>query len=204
MSLFSPARFCFRIIVAVGVLYAGTHILQERYGDTGAPAPAPPAAGASARSGAVPAGSQAAVVVRVVDGDTIEAVPRTRGPLPLGESATVRLLEIDTPETKKPRSPVACGGPAASAFTARLLPPGTPVALVPDRERTDRYGRALRYVYTQRAMVNLQIVRAGYARPLLVQPNDAHIGQVRKAARRARLEQRGMWATCRDPFSAGG
>ena len=34
---------------------------------------------------------------------------------------TMRLIGIDTPETKRPGYPVQCGGPAASAEAARLL-----------------------------------------------------------------------------------
>jgi hypothetical protein len=57
----------------------------------------------------------------------------------------VRLIGIDTPETRHPSEPVQCFGPAASARTARLLPAGQRVRLVTDgtQDVRDRYGRLL-------------------------------------------------------------
>lgn len=51
-----------------------------------------------------------ATVVKVVDGDTVEVR------YPDGGEDTVRVLAIDTPETKHPSKPVECGGPEATAF----------------------------------------------------------------------------------------
>lgn len=62
-------------------------------------------------------------VVRIVDGDTL--VVKYRG----GERR-VRLLNVDTPETKDPNAPVECLGPEATAEIKRLLPEGT-VGLTP-------------------------------------------------------------------------
>ena len=53
-------------------------------------------------------------VVRVVDGDTIEARIG-------GRDEDVRLIGIDTPETVKPDTPVQCFGERASHFTKRRL-----------------------------------------------------------------------------------
>lgn len=77
-----------------------------------------------------------AVVLNVVDGDTIDIRDDVRGRL------RVRLLGIDTPETKKPGYTVGCWGPEATEF-ARTTMVGQRVALVPDstQERTDHYGR---------------------------------------------------------------
>ncbi|MCA1846014.1 MAG: thermonuclease family protein, partial [Actinobacteria bacterium] len=81
-------------------------------------------------------------VSRNVDGDTIHVRVG-------GREDTVRFLGIDTPETKRPGTPVLCFGPAASERTARILPPGTAVRLVtdPTQATRDRYGRLLAYVY---------------------------------------------------------
>ena len=53
-------------------------------------------------------------VTRVVDGDTLKVR------LADGRRKTVRVLGIDTPETKKPGTPVECGGPQATAAMERL------------------------------------------------------------------------------------
>ncbi|MFN5604060.1 MAG: thermonuclease family protein, partial [Actinomycetes bacterium] len=83
-----------------------------------------------------------AVVERVVDGDTIDVTIDGRGD-------TVRLIGIDTPETKKPDTPVECYGPEASARLAELLPPGTPVRLERDIDSRDKFGRLLAYVHRE-------------------------------------------------------
>lgn len=77
-----------------------------------------------------------ATVLRIVDGDTADIVDDVRGRL------RVRLLGIDTPETKKPGYTVGCWGPEASAFATDALF-GHRVALIPDptQDRADRYGR---------------------------------------------------------------
>lgn len=103
-------------------------------------------------------------VTRVVDGDTIKFQSR-------GFESTMRLIGIDTPETKRPGYPVQCGGPAASAEAARLLPRGTPIRVVsdPSQDARDKYGRFLGYVYLQgrggaRGSINYRLVRTGFAK----------------------------------------
>jgi micrococcal nuclease len=132
----------------------------------------------------------AAVVDHVVDGDTV--VVRIAG-----HDETVRLIGIDTPETKKPNSPVECHGPEASARTAELLPSGTPVRLERDVEARDTYDRLLAYVFrADGVFVNLALVAEGFARTLLIEPNDAYATRFADAARSAAAEDRGLWGAC--------
>ena len=86
-----------------------------------------------------------AQVERVIDGDTI----RVRFE---GKSYTVRLIGVDTPETKHP------------TFTKAHLE-GKLVALVKDRtgDTVDRYGRLLRYVLLDGDNFNARLIREGYA-----------------------------------------
>jgi micrococcal nuclease len=136
-----------------------------------------------------------ATVDRVVDGDTIRVVAGG------GRSERVRLIGVDTPETKDPRRPVQCFGKEASAFTAKLLPHATRVRLVRDVEGRDRYGRLLAYVYRARdgLFVNLALAEGGYARTLTIPPNVAHVDEFVAAVRVARDERRGLWGRCADP-----
>jgi micrococcal nuclease len=133
-------------------------------------------------------------VREVVDGDTI--VVRLRG-----SDETVRLLGIDTPETKDPRKPVQCFGEEASRRTAELLPVGTAVRLVGDVEDRDRYDRLLAYVYRadDDLFVNLELVRGGHADVLTYPPNVAHTIELTAAVAEARREQRGLWKACGGP-----
>lgn len=132
-----------------------------------------------------------ATVVRDVDGDTI--VVRIRG-----KTEHVRLIGIDTPETKKPNTPVQCYGPEASEFTKKALPADASVVIVRDREARDDYGRLLAYVYreTDGMFVNLELAKRGFARPLTIVPNDAHAAEFVAAARAAEAADLGLWGAC--------
>jgi micrococcal nuclease len=143
------------------------------------------------RPGGAPATPGAVRVVEVVDGDTIDVEVA-------GSTEHVRLIGIDTPETKDPRTPVECFGAEASARTAELLPPGTEVRLVSDVEERDRYDRLLAYVYRadDGLFVNLALAREGYADQLTIAPNVAHTAELRSAISEARREQRGLWPAC--------
>ena len=133
-------------------------------------------------------GSQTATVDRVVDGDTVEVRPAVPG------TESVRLIGVDTPETVDPNEPVQPYGPQASAFTKSQLE-GERVTLIFDRERTDRYGRALAYVRLggQGTTFNETLLRQGYAQLDIVPPNDRYEARFRKAQEQARQAQRGIW-----------
>jgi micrococcal nuclease len=173
---------CAPTAVVVVVLGAGLYLFLTAMRWDASPDPAP---GASA---ATP------VVRKVVDGDTI--VVRVHG-----TDEKVRLLGIDTPETKDPRKPVQCFGKEASAHTAELLPVGTEVRLVRDVEERDRYDRLLAYVYraTDGLFVNLELARGGFADLLTYPPNVAHTADFQGAVAEARREQRGLWQACGGP-----
>jgi micrococcal nuclease len=128
-------------------------------------------------------------VVEVIDGDTVVVA------LPDGTRDTVRLLGIDTPETKHPTRPVGCFGPESSAFTrSRLL--GRTVRLESDTQRRDAYGRRLAYVWLDGRRFNDVLLRAGYARFLVIPPNDAHGRDLLLAELDARAAGRGLWSAC--------
>jgi micrococcal nuclease len=126
-----------------------------------------------------------------VDGDTIDVAIA-------GHRERVRLIGIDTPETKKPNTPVQCYGPEATAFTKSLLPKDSALHLERDVVARDDFGRMLAYVYVAAdgAFVNMTIVKQGYARPLTIPPNTAHADEFVDAARTAEREHIGLWARC--------
>ena len=128
-------------------------------------------------------------VVDVLDGDTI--VVRRAG----GQEETVRLLGIDTPETHHPTKPVECFGPEASAFTSRRLF-GEVVTLEDDVETRDIYDRRLAYVYLDGARFNDVLLRRGYARLLVIEPNRAHARDLLDEELAAERDRRGLWGAC--------
>jgi micrococcal nuclease len=137
-----------------------------------------------------PRGPVAGRVVRVVDGDTVRvALGRGR--------ETVRYIGMDTPETKKPGTPVQCFGRAAAKRNARLVG-GRQVTLTFDRERRDRYGRLLAYVRREPdgLWINGALVAEGYARTLAIPPNTARAGRLARLQAQARAARRGLWGAC--------
>ncbi len=144
-----------------------------------------PAAGATTLSGRV---------IRVVDGDTIHVSVR-------GFDDDVRVIGIDTPETKKPNTPVECGGPEASKEMERTLPPGTEVTLVtdPTQDTRDRYGRLLAYVDKAgrggaAGSVNYALVAAGFARVYVFEHRPFEFAPAFfRAQAQARKARRGIW-----------
>lgn len=131
---------------------------------------------------------ETARVAEVIDGDTFA----------IADGRSVRLIGIDTPETKHPDKGVQCFGKEASSYTARLLPRGTPVRLVADVEPRDRYDRLLAYVYrvADGLFINAVLARDGYARPLTIPPNVAHTEQLDTLAAQARDQGKGLWSAC--------
>jgi micrococcal nuclease len=132
-----------------------------------------------------------AIVVRVIDGDTIDATID-------GVEERVRLIGIDTPETKKKNTPIQCYGPEASAHTHDLLPPDTPIRIERDVVARDDYGRLLGYVYrsNDNLFVNLDIVQQGFAKVLTIPPNDTMADDFVEAARAAEAQNLGLWRAC--------
>ena len=129
-------------------------------------------------------------VVHVVDGDTLRVA--------LGDRVErVRYIGIDTPESKRPDTPVQCFARAAARANARLVG-GERVRLVLDVEQRDRFGRLLAYVYRARdgLLANAALVRGGYARTLTVPPNVRYAKRFAALAAWARRAGRGLWSAC--------
>lgn len=135
------------------------------------------------------AAAQGAVVTRIIDGDTFEATVE-------GRPVDVRLLNIDTPETKDPDADVECLGPEAAARLAALIPVGSTVELAYDEERTDRWGRTLAGVYdAEDRLVNAELAREGLGTAVVVGANDRLYDEVLAAQEQARGSARGLFAT---------
>lgn len=141
-----------------------------------------------APTGSVPEGLET-TVTRIVDGDTLYVSDL---------AVRVRLIGIDTPETKHPDRGVECFGREATRHLTELVPPGTGVVVEFDVERTDRYDRPLGYVWrvSDGTLVNLAMVEDGYAQAYTVPPNVRYSDRFVAAQRRAREAGRGLWAAC--------
>ncbi len=134
-------------------------------------------------------GSTSATVVRTLDGDTVEVRFAS------GTTDTIRILGVDTPETHHPTKPVECFGPEAAAYTRRRLL-GRDVELEDDVETHDIYGRRLAYVLIDGERFDDELLRLGYARLLVIPPNERHARVMLDAELEARRARRGLWGAC--------
>lgn len=131
------------------------------------------------------------VVVKVVDGDTIDV----RVPGGHGRATRVRLWGVDTPEVAGAPTGAMYWGDRASAFAKRtLLGRRVRLELLPDRTR-DKYRRLLAYVYVAAdgRLFNEMLIDEGhaYADTRFDHPMRARFVEREQAARARRA---GLWA----------
>ncbi|WP_203362493.1 thermonuclease family protein [Bacillus sp. REN10] len=127
------------------------------------------------------------VVSYVVDGDTMDVL------LPDHTTERVRMILVDTPETKHPRLGVQPFGPEASAYTKELLT-DKEVKLEMDVQERDRYGRMLAYVWLDGELVNEQLIAEGLARVAIFPPNTKYVDRFEKVQKEAQKQKKGIWS----------
>jgi len=131
-----------------------------------------------------------ATVLKVVDGDTIDVRDDNRGRL------RIRVLGIDTPETKRPGYTVGCGGPEATAFAREnLLNQRVAIIYDPGQELHDRWGRTLAYLVKGDGWdYSVEAARAGMAHAYVFGGKPvARYPQIAAAEAEARAAGRGLW-----------
>lgn len=127
--------------------------------------------------------------VRHVDGDT--TVLRIDG-----KERKVRFLLIDTPETVKPNTKVQPYGLEASKRTKELLSNASEITFEYDKgDKTDRYGRALGYIFVDGTLLQKTLVSEGLARVAYVkEPNTKYLAELEQALEQAKSESLGIWS----------
>lgn len=128
-----------------------------------------------------------AEVLSVTDGDTFKVKFAD------GSVEKVRLLLIDTPETKRANTPVQPFGPEASEFLTELLT-GEKVRLELDKSERDQYGRILAYVYLGDEMVNELLIAEGLARVAVYPPDVKYVDRFRGIENKAKSAKLGIWS----------
>ncbi len=123
-------------------------------------------------------------IARAVDGDT----------LLLDNGARLRLIGVNTPESVHPERPPEPLGAEAAAFTRQMVE-GRSVELTFDRERQDRYGRFLAYVWIDGNLLNETLIRQGYGRATLqYNYSESMKRRFKNAQTQAQAERLGIWA----------
>ncbi|MFF4195073.1 thermonuclease family protein [Nonomuraea sp. NPDC001831] len=131
-----------------------------------------------AEAAAVPKGTVAARVVKIVDGDTVDVVRGTT-------KIRVQLLGVDTPERGR------CWSRAATARTAALLPPGTTAHLLTAKTP----GRPPSHVWNAKGVhVNRNLIRYGYGKAVLSKPDDTYKSLFRAEQAKAKADKLRIWS----------
>lgn len=132
-------------------------------------------------------------VSQVYDGDTLQVLMR-------GQREQVRLQGVNSPEKHGPYRDEECFGAEATAFAHQVLD-GRAVMLAvdPSQDDEDRYGRKLRYVWTDDGrFYNLALLREGYAYEYTYDQPYQYQAAFKEAEATARSAHKGLWSptTC--------
>lgn len=137
-------------------------------------------------------GFMKAEIVRVVDGDTFVVNLN-------GSEEKLRLIGVDTPESKHPdKSKNTKEGIIASDYAKSIADKGDEAFLEFDVSERDRYGRLLVYLHLRDKngnlyMYNEDIIRKGYARTMTVPPNVKYSDRFTEIQKNAREKGLGFW-----------
>lgn len=130
-------------------------------------------------------------VLEVIDGDTIDIdIPDGKH-----EDTRIRLIGVDTPETKHPTVGLMYYGPEATAYTTQQAL-GKEVRIVLDTvsDQRDRYGRLLAYVVLPDSRVlNAELIKNGFGYAYLSFPHS-EFTTYQTLMEQAIAEKRGLWA----------
>ncbi len=126
-----------------------------------------------------------ATLIKVIDGDTL-LVKIDR------KKEKVRLIGIDCPEKGEPYFEKA-------RDLARRLTEGQEIRLYRDVSERDRYGRLLRYVYTDHTFLNAELVARGYARAVAYSPDLKYFFFFLQLEKEAQKQKRGIYGKLIEP-----
>jgi micrococcal nuclease len=176
MKTVSSKRSLINVIVAIFLLVFGAFISDSRINN-------------SIKSDVLGTDSNLYTVTSIVDGDTLK-VSDSVGVY------TVRLIGIDTPETKDLRKEVECFGAEATLYLTKLLE-NQKLILKSDstQDDIDRYGRLLRYAFLQDSTnVNKKMIEDGYAYEYTYSKPYYYKSVFIEAQNSARNAELGLWS----------
>ena len=163
--------------------------------DAQSPTPIPPeepTATVAAAVAPVPSSGDeriAAFVSSVTDGDTVRLNYE-------GTVQSIRMIGVDTPETRDPRKPVQCYGAEASRFTKEiLLKQNVTISFDETQGIRDKYDRLLVYIWLPDGrLFNQLLISEGYAFEYTYNDPYTYQAEFIAAENDARTAQRGLWA----------
>jgi endonuclease YncB( thermonuclease family) len=114
-----------------------------------------------------------------IDGDTIVV-----------KDNHIRVLQVNTPEMGE------CYADQARKFTQDFLAKDTKLRVVADPalDKSDKYGRSLRYVFKGKENLSLELVRRGYAKPMFFNGIEGRYADlIMRYAQQAKAKRLGLW-----------
>ncbi|MBC9873574.1 thermonuclease family protein [Macrococcoides bohemicum] len=125
--------------------------------------------------------------VSVVDGDTAY--------VKLGKKTIkIRMLLIDTPESKDPRKPVQPYAKEAAKYLENYIRYGKLQIQYDNSQKLDKYGRHLVYLYANGKLVNKEMVRYGYARVGYVYTQKYYLNLLKTNESHAKQKHYKIWS----------
>jgi micrococcal nuclease len=122
------------------------------------------------------------VVNKIINGDTVQ--------LDTGE--IVKYIGIETPELNLKEGGSEFFAKQASRHNQKLVLLKK-VRLEFDKERKDKAGRTLAYVFVKNVFVNAELIKLGYARTNIVSPNDKYKNMFLDYEKKAKQSEKGLW-----------
>lgn len=124
-----------------------------------------------------------------VDGDTIKVLID-------GKKTTVRFLAVDTPETKHPKKGVEPYGKEASDYTCNRVKNAKKLELEYDKgsSKTDKYERALAWVFTDDSLLQKELIQKGYAKVAYLYDKYMYTEELQKEEEKAKESKLGVWS----------
>jgi micrococcal nuclease len=122
------------------------------------------------------------IVNKVISGDTIQ----------LDNGETVKYIGIETPELNLKEGGSEFFARQACKYNQKLVFMKK-VKLEFDKERKDKEGRTLAYVFQKNLFVNAELIKLGYAKTNIVPPNDEYKNMFLDYEKKAQQSEKGLW-----------
>jgi micrococcal nuclease len=122
------------------------------------------------------------VVNKIINGDTVQ--------LDTGE--IVKYIGIETPELNVKEGGSEFFAKQASRYNQKLVLLKK-VRLEFDKEKKDKEGKMLAYVFVKNLFVNAELIKLGYARTNIVPPNDKYKNMFLDYEKKAKQSEKGLW-----------
>lgn len=130
---------------------------------------------------------------KCIDGDTANLIID-------GEVKKVRLLAIDTPETKHPSKGTEPYGIEASEYTCNALKEASKISLEYEEDKTDKYDRVLAWVFTDDELLQGKLVKEGLAKVAYIYGDYKYTEKLQKLESEAKRDKLNIWSDYKEDY----